>query len=451
MPERKDIIMAKNTNRTNYLEALLDIALDIREGNKTWADAEAFARKNGDSSSADVIRQGFRYVFKLYDAGYINQDNEKYIKDALSAPANITIREDGSREMDRLVALYEGTEELTKDEMLGFFHLNPEDWVITSSKVQAWHGQKEHSQRQILYNLRLNVRPKVIEDFGISDIESFIRRNAGGIALPAVPKFPKTNRKVKVVKQIDYTDPHVGLLAWKPETGEHYDLNIARNYTLKCFEEFVERNRAQRIDEIVLVTMGDILHVDNGNLETTHGTKQDCEGRVPKMIDTAVATLVQCVRKLEELQVPIRYVYVPGNHDQNLGYAVARLVEATLVADKNVQFDVSPALYKCLEYGGTTVLVTHGEAPNKRLPNELLTKYRDAYGRAGAAEVHAGHLHSESVEPVGAVLVRRVPAICPSSYWEASKGYPAVCRGMQAFTYQSDVAGCVGIEYYYTH
>ena len=439
----------KTNKKDNYLMSLLDIALAIRNGEKTWADAEAFARENGDESSAAFIRQGFRYVFRLYDAGYITNDNAREIKDALATPANKTVNSDGSRTMDRLVPLYEGQDDLTEAEMLAFFNLNADDWTVTGSKLQAWHGQVKNGGKQLLYNLRINVRPKVASDFGPSDIDSFIKRNAGGIALPAVGKFNKAKRKAKVTKQIDLADTHFGLLAWKPETGEHYDLNIAQSRTLGCFEEFVERNRNQRIDEIVLVTMGDIIHVDNGNLETAHGTKQDCEGRVQKMFDTAVATLVQAVRILEELKVPIRYVYVPGNHDQNLGYPVARLVEATLMNDKNVTFDVTPALYKCLEYGGTTVLVTHGEAPNKRLPNELLTQHREAYGRAGAAEVHAGHLHSESVEPVGAVLVRRVPAICPSSYWEASKGYPAVCRGMMAFTYQSDVSGCISIEYYY--
>ncbi len=435
---------------TNYdfMKGLYDLGVKIKNKEATWEDAENYARAYGKDMSADYIRQGFRIIFMMIDAGFTFSKVEEAAIDELTAPVSRTVNEDGSQKLEKLVALFEG-EPMTPEVMLKAFNLSPEDWKIKSSSSQQWHSAVKGGKKIILYSIKIFVEPRSSSEITFADIDAYFAR-ANKKPLPAVKKFEVArNEQGKTYLEIDLADVHVGLLAWKPETGEHYDLDIAKNLVLHLMQDIVDRNKNNHIDEIVLVTLGDIIHVDNGKMETTHGTRQDVEGRIPKMIDTASDTLVNAIRILEQLKAPIRYVYVPGNHDTNTGYMLAKLVEALLMNDDNVTFDTRPALFKCLDYGATVVGIAHGEANDKRAPLDMLTTHRRQYGKADAAEIHLGHLHCERVKEIDGIMVHRVPAVCESSYWEKSMGYAAIGRGIQTFTYEETTPGYIGIGRHY--
>lgn len=434
------------------LAGLVAIGYATETKEKTWKDAEQYCRGNGitlddgNPVTAAYLSHIWPGIKASVEVGNVDFNTDE-TPEAIAAKAAVGVenKENGEKTLDRLVVLYEDTDSLTPEEMLGFFKLNPEDWTVVSSKCNAWNGPTTDG-KQLLYQLKITVRPKTTGDFTPEDFDKVLERYSGKINLPAVPTYKKSGKKVKRILEVDLADVHFGLLAWKPETGEHYDLKIAERHVLDAAAELVTRWRDRSLDEVRVVFLGDILHVDNANMTTVKGTKQDTEGRIPKMIDTATGALIQFIRTLENgLQVPVNVTYVPGNHDENLGYAVAKIVEMAFMSDKNVSFDCGPAIFKVLEYGRTAVMVTHGDAPNKRLPNAFLTKFREEYGRNGEAEIHAGHLHSFAVDTQNPISIFRVNAITEPSYWEDSMAFPKHERGLQTFLYETDVAGFLEI------
>lgn len=441
----------KNLTKKNFAE-FIALCSQVDGKNVTWNTVAEFAQahkitlpdgKPITAAYCSHIWPGLEDALSLKMLDLNTGDTPETI--AAKASVNVENKENGEKTLDRLVVLYENADELTPERMLGFFKLNPEDWDIKSSKCNAWNGPTEEG-KQLLYQLKITVAPKTAKTFSAEDFDRVLEKHNGKFTLPAVPVYKKSGKKVKRILEVDLADVHFGLLAWKPETGEHYDLDIAESHVLNAASELVARWHDRNLDEVRVVFLGDILHVDNANMTTVKGTKQDTEGRIPKMIDKATGALIQFIRTIETgIQVPVNVTYVPGNHDENLGYAVAKCVEMAFMADKNVSFDCGPAIFKVLEYGRTAVMVTHGDAPNKRLPNAFLTKFREEYGRNGEAEIHCGHLHSFAVDTQNPVSIFRVNAITAPSYWEESMAFPKHMRGLQTFLYETDTAGFIEI------
>lgn len=442
-----------------FWDNIVQMCIQVKNGESTWADVSAFAAQNGIEMSADYIRQGCRILFAAMDAGMTlstsdaaDKLNEGLTEAAQKIPHSVETKGDGKSARDyvvnhdRLVRLFEGGD-LSEQKVREFFGI-PDSLEITGMKYQIWHGAVKGGGKQMLYNIKVNLAPKTAKDIRPEDFEQFFGDNEGRFAaLPPVPKFAPAPAGSTWL-ECDFADPHINLRADESEAGECYNLEIARERMLMCARSIVNRNRGRRFRGINLVALGDILHVDNGDMTTTHGTKQDTECRVPKMLDVAVSTFVEVVRILEELESPITYIYVPGNHDTNLGYAVAMCIKAMLKDDPNVTFDITPSLFKTVSYGCTIVGLSHGEANDKRAHTDLINQHRREFGMADYAEVHMGHLHSEAARDViGGVMLYRVPAICASSYWEKSKGYAAVGRGVMTFEYDA-YEGKVGIGYH---
>lgn len=450
-----------NAQTKDIYRGVFELMMKAIRRETTWERAAQQASAlYGYNHSPDFMRQSARALQWLHQNGRSilldGEASEAPTEEATAVsektPVNGTINADGSasREYvvgsDRLEKLFQGGD-LSEKKVREFFGI-PEELVITGMKYQVWHGAVKGGGKQMLYNIKINLAPKSAEDITPEDFAQFFDENENRFAaLPAIEKFDPAPAGSTYL-EVDIADPHFGLLAYKPETGEHYDLKIARDRTLTCVRSVVRRNDGRQFKKINIVTLGDIIHVDNGNMTTAHGTKQDTEGRIPKMLDTAVATLVEVVRILEELKSPITYTYVPGNHDTNLGYAVAMCVKAMLKDDPNVTFDITPSLFKAVTYGCTIVGLSHGEANDKRAHTDLINCHRREFGKADYAEVHMGHLHSEAAKDVvGGVMLYRMPAICVSSYWEKGMGYAAINRGVMTFEYD-EYEGKIGINYH---
>jgi hypothetical protein len=128
--------------------------------------------------------------------------------------------------------------------------------------------------------------------------------------------------------EIDLTDTHVGLLSYRQETDENYDVAIATERVRSLFDDLLERCEGKKFKKIVLATLGDILHVDNSNNTTAHGTPQDVEGRITKWYGEALQMMIDCIDKVLKLKCPVEYVYLCGNHDVSTGAMLAMSLKA---------------------------------------------------------------------------------------------------------------------------
>ena len=243
---------------------------------------------------------------------------------------------------------------------------------------------------------------------------------------------------------VELPDLHVGLLAWKEETGDDYDIAIAESRLAGCIDDIISRCEGRRFKSIILVTLGDLIHVDNADGKTTKGTKQDIDGRMPKIFDSVVRMLITTIDRLRKI-ARIEVIYVPGNHDEIVGRMAVRAVELAYNTIEDVKFDCAPTPRKARLVGCTLIGFTHGNIPSQNSGSWLTSEFRREYGLAKHAEIHSGHFHSEKEKEFfrtnsnDGIVVRSLPTICSSSAWESGQAYPKGLKTLLSYVFNDNI------------
>lgn len=336
----------------------------------------------------------------------------------------------GETTFEGIIELLSG-EPITPEVVFKAHNLNPNEWVVRSFTSNAWQSQVKGGSKITLWQSKITVAPKAKNEITFADIDNYFNKLE-------FREIKKTNAykstDTDTILEIDYADAHCGLLSWKPETGANYDLEIVAKRFKTIVADVVSRAKGKTFSKIVFTTLGDILHIDHEDNTTTKGTLQQADGRIAKIFNCALDLMVDTICELETLGIPIEYIYCSGNHDRNTGYYLVKALEMYFRNDKQIMFDVSPKPQKAFGYGVNLVGLCHGDMPKKNLGEWLQKSYRKEFGKSRFAEVHCGHLHSESVKENCGVLIKNLPAICENSFWESQQGYNSE-RGVMCFVW----------------
>lgn len=323
---------------------------------------------------------------------------------------------------------------ITPEVLMKSHNLDPAKWEVIAYKSNVWQAQQAESKIVDLYQSKLTVKPRIVP-FTREDIDNyFATKRYSGYR----PLRPFNYNDSKEILEIDYTDLHVGLLAWAAECGTNFDLKIIEQRFYESVADVIERSKNRNFKLVRFVTLGDILHVDNSHQTTTNGTFQQIDGRVPKIFDVAVDMITNALDNLlHSIKAPMEYVYVAGNHDRDTGYYLAKTVEAMFRREPNITFDIEPNPIKAKMYGKCLVGYCHGDMSPKNLGTTFIKNFRKEFGESFYAEIHSGHLHSKSEEEINGIKVIRLPALCDSSYWEHMMGYKSE-RALICYVWNED-------------
>ena len=205
------------------------------------------------------------------------------------------------------------------------------------------------------------------------------------------PKYPKLNRK-KIADGhlliIDPADVHIGKLARIEETGENYNLEIAKQRCLDGVNGIIEKAHGFPIERIILVIGNDVLHRDNPFNTTTAGTRQDTDGMWWEAFKVAKDMYVRILENLITI-ADVDVVFCPSNHDYASGFMLADSLSSWFHASKNVKFYCDIRHRKYIQYGKNMLCFDHGDGAKERDAKDLmadeqpqmwaLTKFRYVY------------------------------------------------------------------------
>ena len=333
---------------------------------------------------------------------------------------------------------------ITPEIVMEAHNLNPDEWKVVSFTSNAWQSQVKGGEKIVLWQSKITVRPRSEKEITFADVDRYFANK--DLAAPVVTVKNDYDQKGEIL-EICIPDLHAGLLSWRHETGEDYDLNIAKNRFFKAIGDIVARCKNHSFSKIVFVTLGDLLHTDNDNQTTTKGTFQQVDGRLAKIFDYTLDMMIDGIRMLSEV-APVEVVYICGNHDRVLGYTLIKATEKAFTGNDRATFDVAPNPQKFRLFGDVLVGWTHGDMPKKNMHGWLQDRARKEFGRSKYAEIHSGHYHSEQVCEAAGVTIRYMPNLAASSYWEHQQGFPhttktVVCyrwhpkRGLRSIWYNN--------------
>ena len=244
-------------------------------------------------------------------------------------------------------------------------------------------------------------------------------------------------------------DPHIGMLAWAPEAGEHFDLKIATRELLACVRLMVDG--APRAKRAIICNLGDFLHAqDEQQLTPGHGHKLDVDGRFAKVLDAGHALLRGIVDAalVKHERVTIRNL--PGNHDPQVAAMLAMWLRAVYEKEPRVEVADAFSAYQFDRFGCCLFGWAHGDgAKAEQLPLLMANAEPQNWGATTEHVWHTGHVHHLSTKEYAGCVVETHRTLAGKDYWHASKGYSAK-RSLQVICYHRDYGhvtrNTVGLE-----
>lgn len=245
------------------------------------------------------------------------------------------------------------------------------------------------------------------------------------IRTPASPLRIARPKKVDPNIQLEWTlaDFHFGMLSWRKETGQDYDMKIARRLLMDTASDIFVR--AGKVKKTVLVLMGDNFHADFFVPRTDKsGHSLDVDSRFPKMLKTGAETFISAIEYCLQYSDQVDVIVLYGNHDkQTSAGPLPMILYAWFRNEPRVKIDMSPSKAHYNFWGSVATIYHHGDGTKKqRVCSKLLTTI--AQSNRGVVEyfyAKQGHLHRESIEDINGVIYEVVPSpVAADSFADAA-------------------------------
>lgn len=220
---------------------------------------------------------------------------------------------------------------------------------------------------------------------------------------PAIPA-PRASAadQLAVYPLVDW---HVGLMAWARETGENYDLDIARSTIMPVQKALIEATPPAA--EAVVLGMGDLLHFD-GFVAETPASKHplDADGRYPKVLETAVDMVEETIELVLARHKTVTVRILRGNHDPVSAVAVGMALRRVFRSNKRVTVDVDQSYHWWFRRGKVFLGASHGDKAKMRdLPMLMAHDRPEDWAASSYRKIFSGHIHHESRIEEGGVIV----------------------------------------------
>lgn len=305
-------------------------------------------------------------------------------------------------------------------------------WNIEKYAIEQGANDKEGNAQ---FRWKLNLEKKV-SDFNekiISDLKEDLKKNS---KIVARKNYGKSNG---FMLEIAIFDSHMGKLSFWGETNSNYDLKIAKQAYLDTLYDLLEKAKKFGTPEKILFIIGqDFINIDNNLLTTTAGTKQDVDGRYPKIVKEGREVLTHSIDILKEI-APVEVLVSPGNHDFNTMFHIGDSVECYYHNDENVTVNNQPISRKYVKYGKSLICLSHGDKIKAdQIPLIMATECSKDWATTKYKFCFLGHYHTESMKEIRGVKIHYLSSISAPDLYHFDNGYVGNIRQAQAFIFDKE-------------
>ena len=229
-----------------------------------------------------------------------------------------------------------------------------------------------------------------------------------------------------------------------PKQDAHYNKYdiYGDNYINKRFSReqecvlnmLIKASSTNNIREVVYVVGSDQFNSEWTNL-TTKGTPQQ------NILDYQSAFQAICNHEIEIVNTLLQYsdnikiVYIPGNHDEYVGWHLINWLEMYFRNQNNIYFDSSTENTKYHKFGNSGIMFNHGDAIK---PRDLAAKFpigfKEHWSSCDNYMIFSGDKHTElSIDLHGIKYYRVAQLSGATSKWDDKNGYTDSKAEMTAF------------------
>lgn len=229
-------------------------------------------------------------------------------------------------------------------------------------------------------------------DFMDASIEAF-KSELPKIRPAAHPRKYDTD----IIPWFQIGDAHIGMLSHEEETGQNFDLKIAKRELCKAMSILIDEARPS--ERCVINDMGDGTHYENYRHETeASGHVLDADGRFPKMVDVYIDTMRFIIERAMTKFKHVDVIINQGNHSRTNDIWAAKLFRAAYEHTGRVNVVDNTSVFIPYRMGKTFVLCHHTDkCKPAQLAKVMATDYPEEWGETMFRYIDGGHVHHQMV------------------------------------------------------
>lgn len=262
-----------------------------------------------------------------------------------------------------------------------------------------------------------------LEETSLSQLQDAIDESMSQYKGAYKPKAAPKNFEKDTLCVIPMGDPHIGMYAWKEETGEDFDLTIAREDLLQAFQRLLDST--PKTERILIVNLGDFFHADNvSNLTSRSGHSLDVDTRWAKVLQLGCMLMVDLVQMALEKHKKIEVINAIGNHDDHSSVMLASFLGAYFHKEKRVFIHPTVNKFHYVDFGKCLIGVTHGDTTKMQNLGELMASDQpELWGQTEHRYWYTGHIHHTSKTELRGCVVESFRTLAAKDAWHTSQGY----------------------------
>jgi hypothetical protein len=256
------------------------------------------------------------------------------------------------------------------------------------------------------------------------------------------PKLKHAPIRGGMLYEIGIPDLHFGRLSWEEETGEDYDIKIARRMVDSVLRNLLSYADKFPINRILLPLGNDFFNVNDKEENTSHGTRQQEDTRWQKTFKTGRIMATGMIDLCAAI-APVDVVIVPGNHDEERIFYLGDALECWYHACSQVKIDNRAVKRKYYTYGKNLIGLSHGSEEQKKLTALMPLEVPELWSTSKYREWHCGHIHRKSdmvqrVDEELGIVIRVLRSLAPADAWTFEHGFVGAVQAAEAFMWHPE-------------
>ena len=253
---------------------------------------------------------------------------------------------------------------------------------------------------------------------------------------PFLPTEINHETDENLLSLLTITDFHLGMYSWSDETGDDWDVAIARDVFLNSINDMISACPKSEVG--VLNQLGDFLHFDSLSAITpASGHLLDADTRYGKLVDMSMEVMTEAIKIMLKRFKKVIVVQAEGNHDMAGSVWLRKHIKHMFSEDPRVEVMDIEFPYYAMLWGEIMLAFHHGHKMKMGQLQKLFSsepRYRAIWGAAKHSYIHTGHMHHERVVEDAGAIVEQHPTLSGRDAYAARGGWVSQ-RGAKVITY----------------
>jgi hypothetical protein len=320
---------------------------------------------------------------------------------------------------------YRGSIEIkTKEDLVKECNIDLEEWDIDRMTHSAW-GKAGNQSFQVKAFLS---KKKVAQNFQES-FKEFLNSYEPKIEEKESKNI--SNNKPKGCLIINKQDAHLN----KHDVDGDNDISQRFDKTWKTVDTVLQQaSLSNNIEKLIYIVGSDQFNSE-WTMATTRGTPQENISSYQKSFQLICDHELEMVTLLLQYCQNVEIKYIPGNHDEYVGWHLINWLKAVYKHNSMITIDDSNDYTKYVKYSNTGMMFNHGDAIKPvKLAGMFPVEFKKYWSSCDNFYIFTGDKHHEKSEDYNGIIFYQLPALSSSkSLWDKKNGYTTSKAELTAF------------------